>query len=284
MKITILCFHFLCRSTELGKESKLDEVEDSFLAASKAFAEPTDDLNKNEKMNDDDGQEDEDGGDKTFVSLSSKKGDLDDEDAAMKSADEDELPSVLDGGSSPRPDKKREDQHKAPKCTMTDLDIDEVEIDKIVEHHKGKQNERVVTKLNLILYEKKGPCRCKRSYVQSSNSSQHTKLNTGGMWNKRFGSSLASTQSFRSFGNPKKKYKKGKHSAFDREKKYECDDCGTSFTQASHLRRHSLLHAEVKPYQCDICFKPFTRTDTLKRHKESHDNNTISNDPIMIDD
>ena len=54
------------------------------------------------------------------------------------------------------------------------------------------------------------------------------------------------------------------------EKAFQCPDCGRSFQNRSHLKRHGLIHTGEKPWQCEMCGKRFTRKSHLKRHELIH--------------
>lgn len=53
-------------------------------------------------------------------------------------------------------------------------------------------------------------------------------------------------------------------------KNHNCEKCFKSFSRLTHLRRHALIHEEVRPIQCSICEKSFTRMDHLKLHEASN--------------
>ena len=47
----------------------------------------------------------------------------------------------------------------------------------------------------------------------------------------------------------------------------QCHICDNSFTRASNLKAHVVLHTEEElAFQCDICEKSFTQASNLKTH------------------
>lgn len=50
----------------------------------------------------------------------------------------------------------------------------------------------------------------------------------------------------------------------------QCKICNKRFSKASHLTRHTKIHAPVKPYSCQLCNKGFARAEQLMNHMNAH--------------
>ena len=48
--------------------------------------------------------------------------------------------------------------------------------------------------------------------------------------------------------------------------RYPCKFCSQNFKRINGLKRHIMMHLNIKPYQCHICFRCFSRIDVFKRH------------------
>ncbi|XP_026802568.3 zinc finger protein 408 isoform X1 [Pangasianodon hypophthalmus] len=55
-----------------------------------------------------------------------------------------------------------------------------------------------------------------------------------------------------------------------RERKYKCDECGKSFFQLCHLKKHKLTHSELKPYACTECGKRYRSKESYHAHLLLH--------------
>ncbi|XP_032811278.1 uncharacterized protein LOC116942922 [Petromyzon marinus] len=51
------------------------------------------------------------------------------------------------------------------------------------------------------------------------------------------------------------------------ERPYRCNVCGKTFSQSCHMRSHKRTHTGERPYRCDVCGKTFTRSTMLRFHQ-----------------
>ncbi|XP_046858975.1 zinc finger protein 99-like isoform X2 [Xenia sp. Carnegie-2017] len=49
-----------------------------------------------------------------------------------------------------------------------------------------------------------------------------------------------------------------------------CDICKQDFSDLPSMRRHRMIHFDVKPYKCEFCEKSFRRKDNLREHRNIH--------------
>jgi KRAB domain-containing zinc finger protein len=56
----------------------------------------------------------------------------------------------------------------------------------------------------------------------------------------------------------------------EKEKRFKCDVCYTTFAKKGHLKSHmTAVHEGKKPFQCNTCDARFTQKSSLKNHMES---------------
>ncbi|XP_010218930.1 PREDICTED: zinc finger protein 366-like, partial [Tinamus guttatus] len=53
-------------------------------------------------------------------------------------------------------------------------------------------------------------------------------------------------------------------------KEHKCGICGREFTLLANMKRHVLIHTNIRAYQCHLCFKSFVQKQTLKAHMIVH--------------
>ncbi|XP_058823408.1 zinc finger protein 883-like [Topomyia yanbarensis] len=57
------------------------------------------------------------------------------------------------------------------------------------------------------------------------------------------------------------------------ERKYVCEECGSTFKRAEHLRVHvNGIHLKRKPYSCEVCHKSFAQSGDRNVHMRRHTN------------
>ncbi|XP_010880358.2 zinc finger protein 408 isoform X2 [Esox lucius] len=55
-----------------------------------------------------------------------------------------------------------------------------------------------------------------------------------------------------------------------RERRYKCDQCGKSFFQLCHLKKHKFTHSDLKPYLCTECGKNYSSQENFRAHLLMH--------------
>ncbi|XP_068939795.1 DNA-binding protein Ikaros isoform X11 [Petaurus breviceps papuanus] len=58
--------------------------------------------------------------------------------------------------------------------------------------------------------------------------------------------------------------------SYSRERPFQCNQCGASFTQKGNLLRHIKLHSGEKPFKCHLCNYACRRRDALTGHLRTH--------------
>ena len=54
------------------------------------------------------------------------------------------------------------------------------------------------------------------------------------------------------------------------EKKHICEQCSWSFKRQADLKKHLIVHSDLKPFKCHICSKSFKRSSDAKDHLIVH--------------
>ncbi|XP_026111590.1 zinc finger protein 366-like [Carassius auratus] len=53
-------------------------------------------------------------------------------------------------------------------------------------------------------------------------------------------------------------------------KEHKCRICGREFTLLANMKRHVLIHTNIRAHQCQLCYKSFVQKQTLKAHMIVH--------------
>ncbi|XP_063538283.1 gastrula zinc finger protein XlCGF57.1-like [Cydia strobilella] len=56
----------------------------------------------------------------------------------------------------------------------------------------------------------------------------------------------------------------------ERERKYTCEHCGSSFFRKNEIITHIRVHTDERPYACPFCSRKFRQIASLIRHKRIH--------------
>lgn len=52
-----------------------------------------------------------------------------------------------------------------------------------------------------------------------------------------------------------------------RERRYKCTNCGKSFFQMGHLKKHQFSHTAEKPHSCNECGRSYTSAESFRAHQ-----------------
>ena len=73
----------------------------------------------------------------------------------------------------------------------------------------------------------------------------------------------------------RKKHVWGQHTSSS-DKQFSCGDCGKTFLHKSELRKHEVVHSDLKNFECNLCPKKFKRLKHLRDHARVHSINADS--------
>ncbi|KAL4704689.1 hypothetical protein ACJJTC_002164 [Scirpophaga incertulas] len=104
---------------------------------------------------------------------------------------------------------------------------------------------------------------CAQSTLSRSAMEAHMRTHTG---EKPFQCKVCKSW-FRTKGSLKR-HIETRHS--DRERKFTCEMCGSSFYRKNDIIIHMRVHTDERPYHCSYCSKRFRQIATLIRHKRVH--------------
>ncbi|BFZ10091.1 hypothetical protein BsWGS_13130 [Bradybaena similaris] len=70
--------------------------------------------------------------------------------------------------------------------------------------------------------------------------------------------------------NSKKRTVSTQPAVEDRDRPFQCGECGKKFLKSSHLLSHLTIHTGDRPFLCNHCDKTFGRGSTLMKHMRTH--------------
>ncbi|XP_068624909.1 zinc finger protein 37-like [Battus philenor] len=62
------------------------------------------------------------------------------------------------------------------------------------------------------------------------------------------------------------------HIKYGHNNKPRCNICLKTFANQNNLKRHMMIHSDIKDFECDICFKRFHQKITMQTHRLTHMN------------
>ncbi|XP_034320302.2 zinc finger protein 22 [Magallana gigas] len=64
----------------------------------------------------------------------------------------------------------------------------------------------------------------------------------------------------------------------DRQREFECGECGRKFTRKEHVMRHMMTHTGESMYTCEVCGKGYGSQKAFKKHINIHTGDDIEVD------